>query len=398
MKTLFCTVGGTRAPILAAIREHAPDRVVFICSSDDQATWAKGSYTEVETKEPTIATEAGLPAGSWEVIRVPSDDPDQTVAAITGPLGRAAKAGKCIADYTGGTKSMSAALFAVASQTRDVRISLVTGPRANLVKMFPEVAPRARLLPLVKVERARLEERVAECWSRYAYGEADRAIETALPEARDDVVDRWQTMSRAYAMWDAWNHRGAFDLLRIFKQFVPDEALRALHRMATAPSNREADARLAVDMYAAASRRACSQHYDAAVLRLYRVLEWVAQWSLRWEHQVDTGNVRKDDARVFHLAKEAPNGKFVLSCNQAWRAVAELDGPLQGVAARLGNDVLKLALKRNESVLAHGQGPLGEKDFESCLRALQSGVWPAFLGVAHVPEVQLPNTLPGREV
>ena len=78
MKTLVCTVGGTDAPILASIPTHRPDRVVFVCSTDDVATGAKGSYVSVERANPSLPSKAQLDPGFWKergsrpMIRTPS--------------------------------------------------------------------------------------------------------------------------------------------------------------------------------------------------------------------------------------------------------------------------------------------------------------------------------------
>ncbi len=181
MKTLFCTVGGTRDPILTAIREHGPDRVVFVCSGTDVATGAPGSRAEVETKNPSLPAVARLPEGAWEVLEVPSDDPAGAILAIEDRVARSVGDGLCIFDYTGGTKSMSAALFFVACQTPDVQVSLVTGPRSDLVQVVSGLE-RMRLVPGTVMRRRYLREQVACCWDRFAYAEAERLIASASPE------------------------------------------------------------------------------------------------------------------------------------------------------------------------------------------------------------------------
>jgi CRISPR-associated protein (TIGR02710 family) len=402
MKTLFCTVGGQHTPVLVAIAGHAPDRVVFVCSGTDVATGTPGSRAEVETKNPSLPLEARLSEGSWEVLEVPADDPARAITIIDGRMAAAIAKGECVVDYTGGTKSMSAALFFVACQTPNVQVSLVTAPRSDLVRVaFGEYM---RVLPHAVIHRRRLHEQVAACWDRFAYAEAEQVISSASPALRDETMDRWHTLSRGYALWDAWDHRGALERLRPFKKhtgaLLPTLVLLASEG-GTAPGSqssdpgrwRLADAQRVADIVASAERRARRHEYDAAVLRVYRALEWVAQWTLRWDHEIETANVPKDSP-IAHHSHLDEGGRLVVGCSKAWAAVADLPGPLQEVARSLGDGVRDLASRRNLSVLAHGDRALGRDDFEACRDAFKAKVWPAFLGASGVQEVQLPSVLP----
>ncbi len=217
-------------------------------------------------------------------------------------------------------------------------------------------------------------------------------------------MDRWHALSRGYALWDAWDHRGALELLRPFKKHT-GSLLSVLVLLAadsgvsagSGPSDprrlRRADAQRVADIYASAERRARRCEYDAAVLRVYRALEWVAQWTLRWDNKIDAGNVPADSTIARH-AQIGENGKLVVGCKAAWLAVADLPGPLRDLARGLGNLMRDLALRRNESVLAHGERALGQADFEACWATFRAHVWPAFLSVSSVEDIQLPRVLP----
>jgi CRISPR-associated protein (Cas_Cas02710) len=392
MKTLICTVGGSRDPILTAVREHKPDRVIFVCSEDDEATGARGSYTEVETKNPSLPMEAGLDARTWEVVKVPADDPVAILSTLAPLMTRAMSDGRCIADYTAGTKSMSAALFMAACQRPEVRISLVTGPRTDLVRIKSGMGfGRTTRIANTAIQRERLAAQVMARWATHAYGEAARLIASEA-EARDPTTDRWEILSRGFAAWDAWDHERAFELLSNFGRYV-GSYLRTLREL-TSPPTRSSDAHRVADMYASAERRAHNLQFDAGVLRYYRVFEWIAQWTLKWDHGVDAGDVPTSSPVAEFAYRDANTGKLVVGCNDAWKAVAKLDGPLKDTATRLGNRMRELALKRNQSVLTHGQRALGPSDLASCRSALDAEVWPAFQRAADVSVVQLPTTLP----
>ena len=158
MTTLFCTVGGTPAPILIAVRTLKPDLVIFVCSKDDPVTGRKGSWTQVEGQghvcssapgvepdQPALPVQLGLAAERWSVVRVPADDPAQIIGALRPHLVEAAAEGEVLADFSGGTKSMAAGLYMAASLVDGVQPTLVTGPRADLIRVASGTGSVTRL-------------------------------------------------------------------------------------------------------------------------------------------------------------------------------------------------------------------------------------------------------------
>ena len=96
-----------------------------------------------------------------------------------------------VADYTGGTKTMTAALVCAALQSDDVELQLVSGARRDLVGVVDGT------------ERAMAPYLAA--WKRYAYQEAAAGLERIRVAA--DAPDRQRlnlalVLSRALARWD----------------------------------------------------------------------------------------------------------------------------------------------------------------------------------------------------
>src|SRR5690242_4785999 len=108
---LVCTVGGSHQPILTALKARKWDRVVFVCTPG-----VGGSATMVEEAVgtlPPIPVLAGLDPGGWELVTVPPDEPDAAFAVLVDKLRALARdlpGAEIVTDFTGGTKSMSAAL------------------------------------------------------------------------------------------------------------------------------------------------------------------------------------------------------------------------------------------------------------------------------------------------
>jgi len=125
---LICTVGGSHQPILTAIRELDPAFVLFFATGQDPATGRKGSVEtitgkgtpvevvkccEVVERLPNIPTQAGLAQDRFDVEEVPADDLDQAVAIMIHAIARLRARlpdAEMVADYTGGTKTMTGAL------------------------------------------------------------------------------------------------------------------------------------------------------------------------------------------------------------------------------------------------------------------------------------------------
>lgn len=142
MKTiLFVTVGGSHQPIVTAIKESQPDFVVFFCSGTNPATQRPGSELQItgvghcikadfkpESKPslPNIPTQAGLKKEQCEISIVQEDNLQRCCQKMSETIQTIASQypdAHLVADYTGGTKTMTAALAMVAVNTPEMTLS-----------------------------------------------------------------------------------------------------------------------------------------------------------------------------------------------------------------------------------------------------------------------------------
>jgi CRISPR-associated protein (TIGR02710 family) len=221
---LVCTVGGSPQPILTALEARAWDHVVFVCTRTAEGSAGSAAMVEEAVASgPPIPVLAGLDKDRFEIVIVPPDDPDGAFAVLHDKLqalGRAHPAASIVADFTGGTKSMSAALI-LAALGGDVPLQLVTGKRADLVKVLDR-SERAVAVNTERIAAAREFERLAAGWSRFAYQEAA----AGLARLRDDLkaaglskdalrrFTRAQELSEAFAAWDLFDHKKAAGCLQ----------------------------------------------------------------------------------------------------------------------------------------------------------------------------------------
>jgi CRISPR-associated protein (TIGR02710 family) len=252
-RILLCTVGGSHQPILTAIRELAPDYVFFVCTGRDPGTGRAGSEQQIVGKGPVIKpkpedekpslpnipSQLGLAEEQFETLLVPSDDLDKAFVEIDRKLRLLQErfpAARLVADYTGGTKTMTAALVAAALEHPRVELEIVTGNRANLVRVLDGTQYAAP----ASVDGIRIGRAIAAhvaAWERFAYDEAAQGLGRIVAPGAGELrpnLNRARDLSVAFAAWDRFDHREALRLIDNYAQIVGErmplhlQALRVL--------------------------------------------------------------------------------------------------------------------------------------------------------------------------
>jgi CRISPR-associated protein (TIGR02710 family) len=383
---LVCTVGGSPQPILTALRLRRWDRVVFVCSAQTPASRSSVAMitdaVEILASEPRpaqrlepIPVQAGLAPERWEILEVPPDDPDVAFGKMTTTLARLRRDGATIvADYTGGTKSMSAALFLAALEV-GAELQLVTGQRADLIRVA-DLTERETAIQTLRVAAAREFERLAAGWQRFGYQEAAEGYERLRNDlkgsglARDELArfNRAQELSAAFAAWDAFDHKASASRLKknLYKNL--DIGGRAdwfdLASALARGQDKPWGALHLTDLWHNAKRCAARGRYDDATARLYRFWEAMAQWLLRVEYRIDTGviqtGLRKSWELYLHLRADGAAASF-------WRRVTE---DKRSELDRL-NERLVI---RNKSILAHGWNTITRAGWDSLSKWTEEGL------------------------
>jgi CRISPR-associated protein (TIGR02710 family) len=374
---LLCTVGGSHEPIVCAIRDTRPDHVCFVCSNDDPATGQKGSYQQVIGKGliiraapgdikptlPNIPTQAGLTEDQYEIFKVDPDSFDDIYAKLNKWLaGRDRAEDKIIADYTGGTKTMSAALVTFALDEDGVGLQLITGSRANLIK----VESGGGYVTPASVDGARLRRRIQEAvsvWSRHAYAEAEELLEN-IPSPKDaqqfGQLHRAHDLSKAFAAWDRFDHTAAQTILLRYRKLLGKTHGTMYNILGKLTEDGAAREPLQLfDLYRNAQRRAAAQRYDDAIARLYRLVEWSAQWLLQEHTGIKTADVAEEKIPQGMALHKNRKGQYQAGLFQAWELAAYHCGDAIGEFWEAEQrHLLDRINARNLSILAHGFQPL----------------------------------------
>lgn len=416
---LLCTVGGSHEPILTALRHTTPDFTCFICTDRDPATGRPGSDVQIlgkgscikksprdETPSlPNIPTQAGLREEQYQVVRVPADDLDEVFRILRNTihdLGLRFPGARLLADYTGGTKTMTAGLVSAALESDGVELQLVTGSRADLIK----VRSGMEAVTQANVERVRLERAMrpyVEAWRRYAYAEAYQGL-AALPRPRDRTLAArlalLRDLSRGLDAWDQFEHGAALELLEPYRPRIGagwSSLLAALKRLTTEDEAQE-PARL-FDLWRNAERRAAQGRYDDAVARVYRLLEWSAQWLLRSRCGIDTSNVPPDRVPPGMALTPNDKGRIQVGLMAAWELLAhhQPDSPGSAFFRTERNALLNWLQMRNHSILAHGFQPVAETDWRALAEWVKTSLLPVLLQeTASLRIKEMPPQLPGQ--
>ena len=415
---LICTVGGSHQPIVTAITEEKPAYVYFICTDRDLATNTPGSNLQITGKGncirvsfndavptlPNIPSQTSLTPDQYTVCITSSDDLDQIYSDCNQAIKAAIKQfpdAKIIADYTGGTKSMCAGLVMAAMEYENIELQLITGSRHNLVAV--QDGDQYRMFANTRgIQFERLIAPYRQAWTRYAYSEAEDGLkQTAAPQNNElrAQYTRFRDLSRAFAEWDNFNHQGALDLLQRYARILPAD-LSCYFDVAKRLNNDDLKLREAaqlLDLYRNAQRRAAQGRYDDAIARVYRLIEWTAQWILKTQCHIYTADVKEADIpEGLTLTKNHDSGQYQAGLFAAWQLVRfKTSGAAADFITTQENNLRNHIKVRNLSILAHGFEPVKASDWQPIQLWLEEQFVPMLLKeTASVRIKELPNQLP----
>lgn len=155
--------------------------------------------------------------------------------------------------------------------------------------------------------------------------------------------------------------------------------LAALKRLTTEDAAQE-PARL-FDLWRNAQRRAAQGRYDDAVARVYRLLEWSAQWLLRSRCGIDTSDVLPEQAPPDMRLTPNSKGRIQIGLMVAWELLAHHrpNSPAGTFFQAERNALLNWLLMRNHSILGHGFRPVAETDWRKTAEWMEARLTPMLL-------------------
>jgi CRISPR-associated protein (TIGR02710 family) len=397
-KILLVTVGGSPQPILTAIKTLKPDRVIFIGSDGAKGSKAqiigKGTPCEIRRGEevkklPNIPTYLGLSNFQLDTDLVLIQNPDDLsecyclISSTIRTLQQDFPDCQILADYTGGTKTMSAAL-AMAGIDYDINLHVTTSTtRENLFRVERGEATERASTIVIAVER-KIEQFLPPLLQQYNYAaaitELNNLLQLGVPSEAKQRIRILRDCCIGFDAWDRFAHADAWDSLQSYMKNSEIQpcglflkrvmsSRTAIDEEFKAPDGIKGHGYEVVqDLLLNAARRATQERYDDAVGRLYRAIELLAQIRLWQAYQVKTGDVNLQELPEFlhaDLLLHSNNDKIQLALIPSYILLSKLPNEPLGKAYQERAAKIQNALQiRNYSILAHGFQPITEAEYQ----------------------------------
>lgn len=287
-----------------------------------------------------------------------------------------------VIEFTSGTKAMSAGLALAASNLNVGILSYVIGNRDKGGRV---IGGTERLLTLEpnKVKANSLFKDATSFFNKYQYEVCLRVIDKAknLYYAFDfqEKISLLEKLSHVYLNWDRFNIKKAYKNLRTIQK---DKILYEWGIKYNAKMNEEAlfiekDNKFCyeriADLLENAKRRGDIENkYDDAVARLYRLIEYLAQYKLD-ELGLDTNDIDLEKIpyklrKKYEKNRDQKDGKIKLGLYESYELLSDLGEELgeRFLTDYKNNksELRKLLYIRNYSILAHGFSPVSKKNYK----------------------------------
>lgn len=409
-KVLIVSVGGSYVPVVTAITEIKPDRVVFLCSggtsqnSSINQVMGEGTPCELRKgadvikKEPNILVQTGYDSRfdkDSDLIIV--DDPDDIIDCYKKIEEKISliktEDPECsiFADYTGGTKTMSAALAMVSMDYNISSLFVTTTQRRNLIKVEGGQFPK-RIGTSVIHHKRRLKQILPAMIKQFNYPaviEELKAVlmECELPNEEQKILRENLRLFEGLDTWDRFEHLTALELLEplMGKDKGTGTQVMFLKRVIAGRSKIDNNFNtegykviighgyeVVEDLLLNAQRRAHQRRYDDAVGRIYRALELTAQLRLKMKYDLLTGDIEINNKSIQNLPEERllylekkrnDRGIIQIALKDSLDLLNNL-GDKTGIRFKENESrILDVLIIRNNSLFAHGFNPVGEADY-----------------------------------
>ena len=290
-----------------------------------------------------------------------------------------------VIDFTSGTKAMSVGLVLAALNLQGITLSYIAGRRNS----------EGRVISGEETVRTQTPNRIffnslfkdsVYLFNKYQFNACLELIFKAKELLSDyeylQKANTLENIALAYSSWEKFNHQKAFQILNEVTRSDDKKWLLNWNIKNLIERNKQilykeiggnySDERV-IDLLENACRRAEEGKYDDAVARLYRLLEYLAQYQLYTKYnKVETKSLdisklpNKLQTKYQNLKNR--EGEIAISLFESYELLKDLNDEL-GIKfvndyKRKEGKIKKLLSIRNNSILAHGFQPVGEAEFK----------------------------------
>ncbi len=386
---VIISLGGSIEPIVSMINEYLEkdDVIVFLTSDtgkEDTSTknWIDGVIPEryrkdklgkVVFKDTNIVNicKDKIKSGMYKVISSDPDDLEEIFSVLKSMYEELKKSGvhKFIANFTGGTKMMSAAIVLFAVVYDDVELYFNRGARTNVIK---EINSEIVQIKIESIMFDLLKEKVNSLFDKFQYDAAVveiKSFQKKYGAMKNKDYIKVVNIAEAFSLWDKFDFEGAYE--RLFSVGIGyEDHLKVLDMLRN--KSEIFYGYKAEELMENAMRRACNKEYDNATARLYRALEVLAQAILYKAYNVKTDKIENI---VAILKKEQASEADIKYFGTKERGIGLMDAYRLLSILKITKDVVGPIFKenknkmkallnnRNYSILAHGFSPISEKEY-----------------------------------
>lgn len=383
-KAIILSVGGTEKPLVTTILHHRPEFVSFFASQKTQDVVTR--VADTTCAEITFQYETTLLDNENDLLHCHG----KAGEAVARVISRGYDKNEIVVDYTGGTKNMSVAL-ALAAIGQGCSFSYVGGTRrtkggvgiveTGQEKMYASVNP----WDFMAVE----ERKQAVLLFNSCQYKASRDILhnlAGMATKRKAVYRKLGFVIDAFYQWDLFRHQEAFDAFKrgridelaededtkiaCFASTIGKMRARLEAIISSSDNGKKPCLELSHDLFANADRRFSEGKIDDAILRLYRLVEMLAQERLLNQYGIDTSNVKSDqipqtirEQFVHDYGKD--RDRLKIPQNAAFLLLKEFGDKLGLLFMDKKPRFQAVQSARNDSYLAHGFKSSKEKTYES---------------------------------
>lgn len=396
---LIVTVGGSVPPITQAIEDYAPAQVVFVTS---KRTTTNSRSSTPQVNDEILPHFVGSQEFTHQIVEVDLDDLMDVYTKCCAVIKQHIADYDIVADYTGGSKTMSSGLVLAARQFPKVALSLVSGIRRQMAAVYraPVTAVRQQLSALHGEEQIRS---IAMLVDMYEYKAATESANRFLKANELNQHQRawwlqFANVLQGYAFWDNFEHIKAFETLTEF--LAANDKPRSNNLLAITGRARTTGYELVHDLLSNAMRRALQGRYDDATARVYRALEAFAQARLRGKYDADTSKISQTLIQKYAkhlLPPKFATGDIEAGMFNAYELLELFDDTAGNCWKEHRSSILNSIQTRNNSILAHGYTPVSKTNYEAFRKAVDdlfSAIVDANINIGQAP----PNLPKAKEL
>lgn len=403
-KGMVVSVGGTPSPVIFSLNHSKPDYICFFVSKQSRNMLAEEILPKLNFQprlyDYIVTSNADLLSECYSALakKLPEVMEKWDIASE-----------QICVDYTGGTKTMSAALV-LATIEQSCFFSYVGGDERSKGGLGVVLDGKEKMYfldnPWDQIALAEKKE-VAILFNKARYASAAEVLERCISKVSKEqkpFFQALQDMIKGYDFWDRFQHEESKKYLfrsqnlllalssekKELKSLVNqmEENLSFLQNLLTA---NKPYIFYFWDLLGNAKRRADLEHkFDDALARLYRALEVLGQLELKEKFEIETSNIKETSIperikeEFIIKYKDKNDGKIKIPLYASFKLLDELDNDLgKEFIQAYEKEIRPILEQRNSSILAHGFKPIKKETFEK--------LWEVVLRFSKTKEENLPK-------